>query len=152
MSPLHMCSAPGLARYLSLVWVFSSVCCTFTQSSETYAFSNDDCNLRLLELWAFPTQTTIVIITSTDHTAGCGLFPPHQIEGAPLPVREKLLVLKTCPALENLLVNWAVGGGRESSPGPEHYRFPVFLPGRLSRFLSKNAFQIVTCSCSFPDS
>ena len=123
VSPLHMCSAPGLARHLSLVWVFSSVCCTFTQSSKKYAFSNDDCNLRLLELWAFPTQTTIVIITSTDHTAGCGLFPPHQIEGAPSPVREKLLVLKTWPALENLLVNWA-GGQRGEQPGARAPQIP----------------------------
>lgn len=123
VSSAHVfCSGAGQVSVTSLG--FLSVCCTFTQSSEKYAFSNDDCNLRLLELWVFPTQTTIVIITSTDHTAGCGLFPPHQIEGAPLPIREKLLVLKTCPALENLLVNWAGVGQKGEQPGARALQIP----------------------------
>ena len=53
------------------------------------------------------------MITSTDNTAGCGLFSPDRLEGAALTVREKVLVLKTCLALENLLVSWAWGWGGE---------------------------------------
>lgn len=52
-----------------------------------------------------------VIVTSTDNAAGCGLSSPPQTEWAPALVREKLPVLVTCIALENL-VNRAGGGMR----------------------------------------
>lgn len=70
------------------------------------------------------------MITSTDNTAGCGLFSPDQLEGAALTIREKVLVLKTCLVLDNLL-SWA-GGGAGAAHKSEHYRFLVFLPEKLS--------------------
>lgn len=88
------------------------------------------------------------MITSTDNTAGCGLFSLDRLEGAALTVREKVLVLKTCLALENLLVSWAWGwGGAGQGGGGAHGQssFPVFLPEMLSRFLRINASQIVKC-------
>ena len=88
------------------------------------------------------------MITSTDNTAGCGLFSPDQLEGAALTVREKVLVLKTCLALENLLVSWAWGcrgAGRGAEAAHGQSSFPVFLPEMLSRFLRINVSQIVKC-------
>lgn len=120
-----------MPRLLTLCWALLCLLCTRAQlhgqrgittplgflqykwhihtAEQELCLLNNDYILRLAELWAFPIQL-LLWLSLLPITTG---LPPHLQPHWANPFWEsgrsweKLLVLVTCPTLENFLVNWA---------------------------------------------